>query len=96
MGLALALALVAVVGLTLVGTWTDTAVYTLNDVSSLALTDAEGDARELLVGLVPYVPSLGAIRRRDAKQAKGRRTLQTATNAASRAASTIAASTTRR
>jgi uncharacterized protein involved in exopolysaccharide biosynthesis len=95
-GLALALAMIAAVGLTLVGTWTDMAVYTLNDISSLALTDPDGNARELLVGLVPYVPSLGAIRRREAKQGKGRRAQQTAASATGRAASTIAASGTRR
>ncbi len=94
--LGLALALIAVIGLTLVGTWTDTAVYTLNDVSSLALMDPDGNARELLVGMVPYVPSLGAIRRRDAKQIRGRRARQATTSASGRPASTVAASTTRR
>ena len=96
-GIALALALITIVGLTLVTTWSDQAVYTLNDVSSLALTDAEGNARELLVGVIPYVPSLGAMRRRAAKAGKGRRAGQAdaAAATAGRAASTVVASTRR-
>lgn len=88
-GLAFALAMIAVVGLTLVGTWTDTSVYTLNDISSLALMDPDGNARELLVGIVPYVPSLAAVRRRDAKQSRGRKARQSASRTGGRTASTI-------
>ena len=94
-GIALALALITIIGLTLVGTWTDTAVYTLNDVTSMALADSEGNARELLVGIVPYVPALGAIRRRVAKQTRGRRSRQAAASTTGRGASTVAASTRR-
>jgi uncharacterized protein involved in exopolysaccharide biosynthesis len=60
---AVLLALVALVGLTLVGTWTDQGIYTLNDVGSLAITNADGTAPELLVGLVPFIKSLSTSRR---------------------------------
>jgi uncharacterized protein involved in exopolysaccharide biosynthesis len=91
-GIAFALALITIVGLTLVATWTDQAVYTLNDISSLALTDVEGNARELLIGMIPYVPALGAMRRRAAKASKDR-PVQLAPSGHS--APTVAASTRR-
>ena len=71
--IAVGLALFTMVALTLVGTWTDVAVYTLNDVSTLALADADGDSRELLVGTVPYVRSLGSMRHKQLKEGKGSR-----------------------
>jgi hypothetical protein len=66
-GIAFVLMLLALIAIILVGTWTDQAIYTLNDISSLALDAEDGDAPELLVGLVPYVPTLAAIRRKDVK-----------------------------
>lgn len=70
--IAVVLSLLTMVGVTLVGTWTDSAIYTLNDVSSLALADSTGDSRDLLVGILPYVKTLGEMRKRDTKLIKDR------------------------
>jgi len=62
--MALILGIVAVVGLTMVFTWTDQSVYTLNDISSLPINNDEPEAsKDLLVGVVPYVKSLASMRR---------------------------------
>jgi hypothetical protein len=62
--LALAMALLTMVAITLVGTWTDSAVYTLGDVSSVATSiNEDGPAPELLVGIVPYIKPLADIRK---------------------------------
>lgn len=71
--LSLVMGVITMVGLTLVGTWTDKAIYTLNDVSTLAIADETGNSRELLVGVLPYVRSLGAMRRQTTKQLRRRR-----------------------
>lgn len=61
--IALVLALVVVTGLTVVFTWTDQSIYTLNDISTLPLNDQPGASSDLLVGVVPYVKSLAASKR---------------------------------
>ena len=68
--LALVMALLVVVALTLVGTWTDNAIYTLNDVSSVAVTEEGAASSELLVGIVPFIKTLGNFRRDVMKQEK--------------------------
>lgn len=72
--IAFVMGLLTMVAITLVGTWTDQAVYTLNDISAIATAIGEnGPAPELLVGLVPYIKPLGQIRKELAKQQKSRR-----------------------
>lgn len=61
--LAFVLAIFAVVGLTLVSTWTDPAIYTLGDISTLSLGDDTAESADLLVGVVPYIKTLGNLRR---------------------------------
>lgn len=61
--LAFAVGLVTMIGLTLVATWTDRAVYTLNDLSTLPLNEDDASSPDLLVGVVPYVKTLGNMRR---------------------------------
>lgn len=61
--IALLLAFVVIIGLTMVFTWTDPSIYTLNDISTLPLNDQAGASSDLLVGVVPYVKALAATKR---------------------------------
>jgi hypothetical protein len=69
---ALALAVFAMIGIALVSAWMDPAIYTLNDVTSLAMPDDGRPMPELLLGIVPYIPALAALRRKAAKESKRR------------------------
>ncbi len=69
--IALALALFTMVALMLVGTWTDPAVYTPNDVS-LVLPEEYESSRDLLVVTMPYMGQLASIRRKAQTEARAR------------------------
>ena len=66
--IALALSLFTVVALVLVGTWTDPAIYTANDVK-LILPEEDETSQDLLVVTIPYVQRLASIRRSSQKEA---------------------------
>ncbi len=68
---ALVMAMLAIVAITLVATWADPAVYTLNDISSLVLAEDES-APELFVSIVPYNKALAAIRRRTDQESRAK------------------------
>ena len=76
--LALAMSLVLVVGLTLLGAWTDPAIYSAHEIAGLAPVAEDGSTPELLVATVPTVALLAAQRRaadkaaKAAKKAKGK------------------------
>ena len=67
--IALVMALFAMVAITLVSTWADPAVYTLNDINALVLTEDE-TSPELLISIVPYNRALANIRQRAARERK--------------------------
>lgn len=56
--IALMLAIFAAVGLTLVAAWTDPAVYTVADLSTLSVGEETAESSDLLVGVVPYIKTL--------------------------------------
>lgn len=71
--IAVALAIFTMVALMFVGTWTDPAVYTPNDVA-LVLPEEYESSRDLLVVTMPYVNQLASIRSEAQKEAKTRAT----------------------
>jgi uncharacterized protein involved in exopolysaccharide biosynthesis len=66
--IALALSLFSVLALVLVGTWTDPAVYTANDIR-LLLPEEDETSQDLLVVTIPYVQRLASIRRAAQREA---------------------------
>ena len=76
--LALVMSLMLMVGVTLLGAWTDPAIYSAHEITGLAPVAEDGSTPELLVAAVPTVPQLVALRRvadkaaRAAKKAKGK------------------------
>ncbi len=66
--IALALALFTIVALVLVGTWTNPAIFTANDVK-LILPEEYNSSPDLLVVAMPYVDRLAATRRKANKAA---------------------------
>jgi hypothetical protein len=57
------LALFAILAISLVSTWVDTSVHTLNDLNAVLLTGTELSS-DMLVGVVPYIKDLADIRQR--------------------------------
>lgn len=63
------LALLVVVGVTLVSTWADATVHTLNDINALLQVE-DGAPPDLLIAIVPYNKGLAALRKRSEKTNK--------------------------
>jgi uncharacterized protein involved in exopolysaccharide biosynthesis len=69
-GLALAMGLFTILGLTLVVTWLDPGLHTLNDVRNVVAVEDDGTAPDILVGAVPYLRPLAERRKAAAKAAQ--------------------------
>jgi capsular polysaccharide biosynthesis protein len=65
--IALVLAMLGVVALATVSTWTDRSIYSLSDIE-LVLTDNEEAPTDLVLGILPYNKKLAALRRRAEKE----------------------------
>lgn len=63
------LALLVVVGVTLVSTWADPTVHTLNDINALVQME-DAAPPELLIAIVPYNKGLAALRKRSEQENK--------------------------
>jgi len=70
--LAAGMALLVVVALTLISTWTDPALYTLHDLQRMVVVAADGAAPDVLVAAVPYLPVLARTSKARGPQRKGR------------------------
>lgn len=83
--IALVMALFTLVAVTLVSTWADQAVYTLNDINTLVLSE-DDSIPEMLISVVPYNKDLAALRQRtdQEKRAKSKRVSKGSRASASR------------
>jgi hypothetical protein len=68
----LMVAMLCVLALVVVGTWTDPTIHTLNDVKSVVMAEG-GTLSNVLLGVVPYNRWLATLRRRAGKPRSGKK-----------------------